>query len=161
MQALRQANPKAYEEIQNANPRMTPEQICRRFQPPCLPVLKRVIVGGEDLDDAKATFEQRTNQPIISFTFNGAGGRAFCNATRQNVGKRLAIQLDNEIISAPQVRDAICGGSGIITGQFTPQQTQEQALLLRSGALPATLTIIEERTVGADLGADAIQAGAT
>jgi preprotein translocase subunit SecD len=159
MQALRASNPKTYDEIMNANPRLTPEQVCRRFQPQCLPVLKRIVVGGEDLDDAKATFEQQNNRPIISFTFNSAGGRAFCAATRQNIGKRLAIQLDNEIISAPVVQSAICGGSGIITGQFTTQQTQEQALLLRSGALPATLTIIEERTVGADLGADAIHAG--
>jgi preprotein translocase subunit SecD len=159
MQALRANNPKALEEIQRANPRMTPEQICRRFQPQCLPVLKRVVVGGEDLNNAASTFEPQTNRPIISFTFNAAGGRAFCAATRQNIGKRLAIQLDNEIISAPVVQSAICGGSGIITGQFTTQQTQEQALLLRSGALPATLTIIEERTVGADLGADAIHAG--
>jgi preprotein translocase subunit SecD len=160
MQALRASNPKAFDEIQGANPRLTPEQICRRYQPQCLPVLKRVVVGGEDLDDAKSTFEQQQGgRPIISFTFNTAGGRAFCAATRQNIGKRLAIQLDNEIISAPVVQSAICGGSGIITGQFTTQQTQEQALLLRSGALPATLTIIEERTVGADLGADAIHAG--
>ena len=161
MQALRAANPKAFDEIQAANPRLTPEQICRRYHPPCLPIFKRVIVGGEDLDDAKATFESQQNggRPIISFTFNAAGGRSFCAATRQNIGKRLAIQLDNEIISAPVVQSAICGGSGIITGAFTPQQTQEQALLLRSGALPATLTIIEERTVGADLGADAIHAG--
>src|SRR6267142_1623527 len=104
---------------------------------------------------------QQGGRPIISFTFNTAGGRAFCNATRQNIGKRLAIQLDNEIISAPVVQSAICGGSGIITGSFTTQQTQEQALLLRSGALPATLSIIEESTVGADLGADAIQSGTT
>jgi preprotein translocase subunit SecD len=160
MQELRRSNPKAWEEIQAANPRMSPEQICRRYQPQCLPVLKRVVVGGEDLDDAKATFEQQQGgRPIISFTFNAAGGRAFCAATRANVGKRLAIQLDNEIISAPVVQSAICGGSGIITGTFTTQQTQEQALLLRSGALPATLTIIEERTVGADLGADAIRDG--
>jgi len=160
MQALRAANPKAYEDILSANPRLTPEQVCRRYQPPCLPVFKRVVVGGEDLDDAKATFEQQQGgRPIISFTFNSAGGRAFCAATRANIGKRLAIQLDNEIISAPVVQSAICGGSGIITGQFTTQQTQEQALLLRSGALPATLSIIEERTVGADLGADAIRAG--
>ena len=162
MQELRRSNPKAWDEIQAANPRLSPEQICRRYQPQCLPVLKRVVVGGEDLDDAKATFEQQQGgRPIISFTFNTAGGRAFCNATRQNIGKRLAIQLDNEIISAPVVQSAICGGSGIITGTFTTQQTQEQALLLRSGALPATLSIIEERTVGADLGADAIQAGTT
>ena len=162
MQELRRSNPKAWEEIQSANPRMGPEQICRRYQVQCLPVLKRVVVGGEDLDDAKATFEQQQGgRPIISFMFNSAGGRAFCAATRANIGKRLAIQLDNEIISAPVVQSAICGGSGIITGTFTTQQTQEQALLLRSGALPATLSIIEERTVGADLGADAIQSCTT
>ena len=162
MQELRRTNPKAWEDIQNANPRMTPDQICRRFQPQCLPVLKRVVVGGEDLDDAKSTFEQQQGgRPIISFTFNSAGGRAFCNATRANIGKRLAIQLDGEIISAPVVQSAICGGSGIITGSFTTQQTQEQALLLRSGALPATLSIIQESTVGADLGADAIRSGTT
>lgn len=160
MQDLRRSNPKAWEDIQAANPRMSPEQICRRYQPQCLPVLKRVVVGGEDLDDSKATFEQQQGgRPIISFTFNSAGGRAFCSATRANIGKRLAIQLDGEIISAPVVQSAICGGSGIITGTFTTQQTQEQALLLRSGALPATLTIIQESTVGADLGADAIRAG--
>ena len=162
MQELRRTNPKAWEDIQSANPRMTPEQICRRFQPQCLPVLKRVVVGGEDLDDSKATFEQQQGgRPIISFTFNSAGGRSFCNATRANIGKRLAIQLDGEIISAPVVQSAICGGSGIITGSFTTQQTQEQALLLRSGALPATLSIIQESTVGADLGADAIRSGTT
>jgi len=160
VQELRRTNPKAWEDIQAANPRMSPEQICRRYQPQCLPVLKRVVVGGEDLDDSKATFEQQQGgRPIISFTFNSAGGRAFCAATRANIGKRLAIQLDGEIISAPVVQSAICGGSGIITGTFTTQQTQEQALLLRSGALPATLTIIQESTVGADLGADAIRAG--
>jgi protein-export membrane protein SecD len=160
MQQLRATSPKAWDDIQNANPKLSPEQICRRYQPQCLPVFKRVVVGGEDLDDAKATFEQQQGgRPIISFTFNAAGGRAFCAATRANIKKRLAIQLDNEIISAPEVQSAICGGSGIITGSFTTQQTQEQALLLRSGALPATLTIIEERTVGADLGADAIHSG--
>ena len=119
MQALRATNPKAWDDIQSANPRLSPEQICRRFQPQCLPVFKRVVVGGEDLDDAKATFEQQQGgRPIISFTFNAAGGRAFCAATRANIGKRLAIQLDNEIISAPVVQSAICGGSGIITGQL-------------------------------------------
>jgi preprotein translocase subunit SecD len=161
MQQLRATNPKAWDDIQKADPKLSPEQICRRYQPQCLPVFKRVVVGGEDLDDAKATFEnqQSGGRPIISFTFNAAGGRAFCAATRANIGKRLAIQLDNEIISAPVVQSAICGGSGIITGSFTTQQTQEQALLLRSGALPATLTIIQESTVGADLGADAIHSG--
>jgi protein-export membrane protein SecD/preprotein translocase SecF subunit len=160
MIAVRATTPKIWSDIQSANPKLTSEQVCRRYQPDCLPIFKRVIVGGEDLDDARATFEQQQGgRPIISFTFNAAGGRAFCAATKANIGKRLAILLDNEVISAPVVQSAICGGSGIITGQFTTQQTQEQALLLRSGALPATLTIIEERTVGADLGADAIHAG--
>src|SRR5260370_5411635 len=160
MQQLRATNPKAWDDIQKADPKLSPEQICRRYQPQCLPVFKRVVVGGDDLDDAKATFEQQQDgRPIISFTFNAAGGRASCPATPANIGKRLAIQLDNEIISAPVVQSAICGGAGIIPGSFTTQQTQEQALLLRSGALPATLSIIEERTVGADLGADAIHSG--
>ena len=107
--------------------RLTPEQICRRYQPHCLPVFKRVVVGGEDLDDAKATFEQQQGgRPIISFTFNAAGGRAFCAATRQNIGKRLAIQLDNEIISAPVVQSAICGGSGIITGSSPPSRPRSR-----------------------------------
>src|SRR5262249_56919914 len=120
-----------------------------RFEPQCLPVLKGVSGGGEDLDAATSTFEQQQGgRPIIASTFNSAGGRAFCAATRQNVGKRLAIQLDNEIISAPVVQSAICGGSGIITGAFTTPQTQEQAPLLRSGAPPAPRPTIEERTAG-------------
>ena len=83
MIALRATTPKVWADIQAANPRMTPDQICRRYQPDCLPILKRVIVGGEDLDDAKATFEQQQGgRPIISFTFNSSGGRAFCAATR-------------------------------------------------------------------------------
>src|SRR5471032_2709456 len=87
VQELRRANPKAAEEINAANPKPGPEQICRRYQPQCIPVLKRVVVGGEDLDDAKATFDQQQgSRPIISFTFNGAGGRAFCTATRANIG---------------------------------------------------------------------------
>ncbi len=91
MQELRRTNPKAWDDIQAANPRLSPEQICRRYQPQCLPVLKRIVVGGEDLDDSKATFEQQQGgRPIISFTFNSAGGRASCAATRANIGKRLA-----------------------------------------------------------------------
>ena len=120
------------------------------------------VIGGVFTSGGTGSNGFSSSLPLSgSFTFNSAGGRAFCAATRANIGKRLAIQLDNEIISAPVVQSAICGGSGIITGTFTTQQTQEQALLLRSGALPATLSIIEERTVGADLGADAIQAGTT
>jgi preprotein translocase subunit SecD len=95
----------------------------------------------------------------VSFRFTTSGGRAFCRATTDNVGKPLAIVLDERVISAPVIQSSICGGSGIITGNFTVQQTNELALQLRSGALPATLTVIERRTVGADLGADAIRAG--
>src|SRR5262249_25436187 len=94
MQALRATTPKAWQEIQAANPKMTPEQICRRFQPPCLPVFKRVIVGGEDLDDAKATFEQQQGgRPIISFTFNSAGGRALCAPPRPKARTRAASRV--------------------------------------------------------------------
>ncbi len=128
MQALRATNLKAYEDIQSANPRLTPEQVCRRYQPQCLPVFKRVVVGGEDLDDAKSTFEEPAGRPADHLLHLQHRGRP-CVLQRHapNIGKRLAIQLDGEIISAPVVQSAICGGSGIITGQFTTQQTQEQA----------------------------------
>jgi preprotein translocase subunit SecD len=124
-----------------------------------MPVSRRVVVSGEELTDAQATFDQQTNRPIVSFRFTTAGGRAFCRATTDNIGKPLAIVLDERVISAPVIQSAICGGAGIITGSFTTQQTSELSLQLRSGALPATLTVIERRTVGADLGADAIHAG--
>ena len=133
--------------------------VCRRFQVPCQAVQRTIIVGGEDLTGASATYDNQTNQPIVSFQFNAAGGRAFCRVTTREVGNPLAIVLDDVVISAPRINSAICGGSGIITGQFTTQQTNELSLLLRAGALPATLTIVEKRTVGADLGADAIRAG--
>jgi preprotein translocase subunit SecD len=133
--------------------------VCRRFQVQCQAVRRAIIVGGEDLTGANATYDQQTSQPIVGFQFNTVGGRSFCRVTTNNVGMPLAIVLDDVVISAPRINSAICGGSGIITGQFTVQQTNELALLLRAGALPATLTIVEKRTVGADLGADAIRAG--
>lgn len=133
--------------------------VCRRFQVQCQAVRRAIIVGGEDLTGANATYDQQTSQPIVGFQFNSVGGRSFCRVTTNNVGMPLAIVLDDVVISAPRINSAICGGSGIITGQFTVQQTNELALLLRAGALPATLTIVEKRTVGADLGADAIRAG--
>lgn len=135
------------------------ETVCTRFQVECYVVLRRIHVAGEELTDAQATFDQQTGRPIVSFAFTNVGARQFCTVSSANVGKRLAIVLDGKVISAPVLQGAICQGRGIITGQFTSQQTNELALLLRSGALPATLTIIEERTVGADLGADAIRAG--
>jgi preprotein translocase subunit SecD len=142
-----------------ANKTLIAEEICRRQQSACMPVSRRVVVSGEELTDAQATFDQQTNRPIVSFRFTTAGGRAFCRATTDNIGKPLAIVLDERVISAPVIQSSICGGAGIITGSFTTQQTSELSLQLRSGALPATLTVIERRTVGADLGADAIHAG--
>jgi protein-export membrane protein SecD len=120
-------------------------------------VKKRVMVSGENLTDAAATFQD--NQPVVRFTFDTLGSKRFCDASRQNVGKLFAIVLDRKVISAPVLREAICGGTGIISGQFTVQETQDLALLLRAGALPAPLTILEERSVGPGLGADSIAAG--
>jgi len=120
-------------------------------------VQKRVMVSGENLVDAQATFQDA--QPVVSFRFDSVGAKRFGDATRENVGRLFAIVLDGKVISAPVIRDAILGGSGIISGSFTTQSAQDLALLLRAGALPAPLVVIEERTVGADLGADSIQAG--
>ncbi len=103
-------------------------------------VKKRVMVSGENLTDAAATFQD--NQPVVRFTFDTLGSKRFCDASRQNVGKLFAIVLDRKVISAPVLREAICGGTGIISGQFTVQETQDLALLLRAGALPAPLTIL-------------------
>jgi protein-export membrane protein SecD len=119
---------------------------------------KRVLVAGENLTDAQQSFDQ-SGRPAVSFKFDSVGGRKFGDATAKNVGKRFAIVLDGKIISAPVIQDAILGGSGIITGSFSVEGARDLALLLRAGALPAPLTVIEERSVGADLGADSIQAG--
>lgn len=122
-----------------------------------LPLQKRVMVSGENLTDAQQTFQD--GAAVVSFGFDTIGGKRFGDATSQNIGKRFAIVLDNKIISAPVIRSAIMGGSGIISGHFTAQSAQDLAVLLRAGALPAPLTVLEERTVGADLGADSIAAG--
>ncbi|SMH48948.1 protein translocase subunit SecDF [Mesorhizobium australicum] len=119
----------------------------------------RVIVSGENLVDAQATFDQRTSEPVVSFRFDNRGATLFGQATQQNVGKLFAIILDNQVISAPQIREPILGGTGQISGNFTVEGANDLAVLLRAGALPATLTIIEERTVGPSLGADSISAG--
>jgi preprotein translocase subunit SecD len=116
------------------------------------------MVGGDTLVDAQPTFQN--NEPVVSFRFDAAGAKRFGDATRDNVGKPFAIVLDNKVISAPVIREAIPGGTGIITGSFTVQSASDLALLLRAGALPAPITILEERTVGPDLGADSIHAGA-
>jgi preprotein translocase subunit SecD len=120
---------------------------------------KRVLVSGGDLTDAQPGFDQRTSEPIVSFRFNTSGARKFAQATQENVGKPFAIVLDNEVISAPVIREPILGGSGQISGSFTVQSANDLAILLRAGALPAPLTIIEERTVGPGLGADSIAKG--
>jgi len=117
----------------------------------------RVIVSGENLTDAQPSFEQ--GMPVVVFRFDATGGQRFCDATRANIGRRFAIVLDDRVISAPVIRDAICAGSGQISGSFSPEEAQELALLLRAGALPAPLTVVEERTVGPGLGADSIEAG--
>jgi preprotein translocase subunit SecD len=120
---------------------------------------RRVIVSGEDLVDAQPAFDQRTNEPIVTFRFDSSGAQRFARATQQNVGRPFAIILDNEVISAPVIREPILGGSGQISGGFTVQEANDLAILLRAGALPAPLTVLEERTVGPGLGADSIEAG--
>ena len=124
-----------------------------------LPVEKRVMVQGEDLTDAQPGFDQQTQQPIVNFRFNIRGGQRFGQVTSENVGKPFAIVLDGKVISAPRILGAITGGSGQISGSFTVQGANDLAILLRAGALPAKLTIVEERTVGPGLGQDSINAG--
>ncbi len=129
----------------------------RPNQPSEYLVKKRIIVGGESLVDAQPNFQE--GQPVVSFRFDTVGAQKFGRATQQNIGKPLAIVLDGKVISAPVIRDAILGGNGIISGSFSTQEVQDLALLLRAGALPAPLTVLEERSVGPGLGADSVAAG--
>ncbi|WP_426418299.1 protein translocase subunit SecD [Bradyrhizobium genosp. A] len=122
-------------------------------------VKKQVLVSGGELTDAQTGFDQRTNEPIVSFRFNSTGARKFAQATQENVGLPFAIVLDNEVISAPVIREPITGGQGQISGNFTVQSANDLAVLLRAGALPAPLTVVEERTVGPGLGQDSIEKG--
>ena len=122
-------------------------------------VSKRIIITGDNLIDAKPRFDNINQEPIVAFTLNRLGSQRFGQATSQNIGKRIAIILHNEAISAPVIRDSITGGQGTISGNFTFQAATDLALLLRSGALPAPLSVVEERTVGPDLGQDSIEAG--
>ena len=122
-------------------------------------VSKRIILNGDNLVDAKPRMDTQNNETIVSFTLDRVGAKKFGKATTENVGKQLAIVLDGKIISAPSIREPIVGGSGQITGNFTFQSATDLALLLRSGALPAPMNIIEERSVGPDLGKDSIKAG--
>jgi preprotein translocase subunit SecD len=122
-------------------------------------VEKRILVSGGDLIDAQPGFDQRNGEPIVSFRFNSIGARKFAEATQQNVGKPFAIILDGKVISAPVIREPILGGTGQISGNFTVEQANDLAILLRAGALPVALTVVEERTVGPGLGQDSITAG--
>lgn len=124
-----------------------------------LPVEKRVMVQGEDLTDAQPGFDSRTQEPVVNFRFNIRGGQRFGEVTSENVGRPFAIVLDGKVISAPRILGPITGGSGQISGHFTVESANNLAILLRAGALPAKLTIVEERTVGPGLGQDSIDAG--
>ena len=117
------------------------------------------VVTGDDLVDSQPAFDQQTGQPAVTFRFNPSGARAFGDYTAANVGAPFAIVLDEEVISAPVIRQAITGGSGQITGNFTVEGSTELAVLLRAGALPAEMVFLEERTIGPELGADSIAAG--
>jgi len=124
---------------------------------PRYPVYSEIALSGELLINANATYQE--GQPIVDFTFNSLGARKFGEITQANIGKRFAVVLDNKVITAPVIRSAILGGRGIIEGNFTVESANELAMLLRAGALPAPLNIIEERSVGPSLGQDSIDAG--
>ena len=126
-----------------------------------LNVSKRIVMSGENLIDAQPNFNSQSNQPTVSFTLDRLGAQKFGRATTDNVGKRLAIILDGNIVSAPSINEPITSGNGMISGNFSFQEATDLALLLRSGALPTPLEIVEERTVGPDLGEDSIKSGIT
>ena len=120
-------------------------------------IFRKPIISGEHLKNANVQFQE--GQPVVGFEFDTVGGKKFGETTKNNIGERLAIVLDNEVISAPTIQTAILGGSGVITGNFTTKTANDLAVLLKSGALPAPLEVLEERTVGAGLGADSIREG--
>lgn len=127
-------------------------------EPPIL-VETRPLLSGDDLADAQPAFDQQTNQPIVTFRFNARGGSVFGDVTQVNIGRRFAVVLDEKFITAPVIRSAILGGTGQIEGNFTVESAQNLSVLMRAGALPADLNIVEERTVGPSLGQDSIRAG--
>ena len=126
----------------------------------CFSLQKKSVVSGSQLTNAQPSFDQN-NRPAVSFQFNPVGGRKFGAYTRDNIGNPFAIVLDNEVISAPIIQSHIPGGSGIITGSFTVDESNRLAILLRAGALPASIRVLEQRTVGPELGADSVQSGKT
>ena len=150
---------------ETADPNATlvpPEDMSLPQAPPSpgkLTIQRRVMVSGDRLTDASQGFDPQTGQPVVTFRFDAVGARQFGDVTKANVGHRFAIVLDNQIIEAPVIEGAILGGNGQITGGFTTKSANDLAILLRAGALPAPLTTIEERTVGAELGADSVSAG--
>ncbi|HEV7254539.1 MAG TPA: protein translocase subunit SecDF [Mesorhizobium sp.] len=148
------------EEALNGRPPAGSTVLYSNDDPPVPYIIEdRVIVSGENLVDAQAGFDQQTNEPVVNFRFDGRGATRFGQVTQANVGRPFAIILDNQVISAPVIRQPILGGSGQISGNFTAQTANDLAVLLRAGALPADLNIVEERTVGPSLGADSIEAG--
>ena len=122
-------------------------------------VQRRVMVSGDRLEQASSGFDPRGGEPVVNFRFDTRGAREFGDVTKAAVGKPFAIVLDNKVISAPVIREPILGGQGQISGNFTAETANDLSILLNAGALPAGLTVIEERTVGAELGADSVQAG--
>lgn len=122
-------------------------------------IKKKVIVSGDELNNAQAQFQNAI--PVVNFSFNSLGARKFAEATTNNRGKRLAIVLDDKVLSAPVINEPIKGGDGVISGNFSVESATELALMLRAGALPAQLKIIEERAIGPNLGADSIESGKT
>ena len=128
---------------------------------PAVPYLikRRAMVSGENLVDASIGFDQQTGAPEVNFRFDSIGAKKFGEVTRANVGRPFAIVLDDKVISAPVIQTAILGGAGRITGSFSVQEANDLAILLRAGALPAPMNILEERTVGPGLGADSVAAG--
>ncbi len=126
---------------------------------PYVLVRKRTLIDGDRLVNAQPTFSQQTGEPVVSIRFDTRGAQAFSRITRDNVGLRFAIVLDDVVITAPRINEHIPSGSAQISGSFTAETSNDLSILLRAGALPAPLTVVEERTVGAELGADSIRAG--
>jgi protein-export membrane protein SecD len=136
--------------VMNENSNLPPQKVV---------VQRRVMVSGDRLTDATQGFDPQTGAPVVDFRMDSVGARQFADVTREHVGHRFAIVLDNQVVTDPVINTVIPGGSGYITGNFTAQTANNMAILLRAGALPAPLNIIEERTVGAELGADSVKAG--
>ena len=124
----------------------------------CLELEKKFVVSGSQLTNAQPSFDQN-NRPAVSFQFNPVGGRKFGEYTKNNIGNPFAIVLDKQVISAPIIQSYIPGGAGIITGNFSVDESNRLAILLRAGALPAAIQVLEQRTVGPELGADSIKSG--